>query len=569
MSELLKIASSQYKHFLNKKSECIDGRVIEHASILKNEPFSFQALYRSKGEKTYNKKGERVSVWAETELPVQAFRVDYVPLQHTAVSDNGNGYAACDAGLFPDMLTPRPAKPEIVATGWNKKFFLEKDVDATLNATADAFRSVWFTINPRSANLKAGVYKIKVGLTELSDNEVIAECLLTLTVIDKELPKQDIYYTNWFHIDCLCDAFGVKPYSNAFYKAFDNVIKNMTEHRQNTLLLPAFTPPLDTEIGNERMNVQLVEIEKTDGCWRFGFEKMRRFVRHAKKCGVEFFEHCHLFSQWGAKNAPNIYAKDGKRIFGYDTIATSEEYTHFIRSYLKAFLVFAREEKIERNLVFHISDEPTAKQIDNYRAARNAVADLLIGSPVCDAMFDFSFQKEGLVDQTVIHIEHLDKCTETSLPLLWVYYTGGEMDTTNRKISNTAAATRVLGVYMYKYRALGFLHWAYNFYYDVSSTGFANPIAYPNAYRHLPGIAYLSYPINQKGISTTVPSIREKLMAEAMDDLRALKLLESKIGREKTLKICEDKLGSITVHTIPVGEELRELREIINAKIAE
>ena len=33
-------------------------------------------------------------------------------------------------------------------------------------------------------------------------------------------------------------------------------------------------------------------------------------------------------------------------------------------------------------------------------------------------------------------------------------------------VSNTAALTRVIGVQLYRYQALGFLHWAYNFYYD-------------------------------------------------------------------------------------------------------
>ena len=66
-----------------------------------------------------------------------------------------------------------------------------------------------------------------------------------------------------------------------------------------------------------------------------------------------------------------------------------------------------------------------------------------------------------------------------------------------------------------------------------------------------------------------VPSIREKLMGEALDDLRALKLLESKIGREKTLELCEKAVGKITAFTIPKDEALRELREAINAKINE
>lgn len=564
MSELLKIVSSQYKHLYARDTDFIDGRILRNASILKNEPFSFQALYRAEG----GFKGHRVSVWVDCDLPVSAWRVDYVPIVNTTASAGGKEYESSEPGLYPDVLIPRPTKPEICATGTAKNFYYEKDTDATLNAASEKFQSVWFTVNNESKTLKAGQYTIRVVMTSLVSGEVLAEESITLKVIDKVLPKEDFYYTNWFHVDCLCDMFGVKPYSNAFYKIFDRFIKNMTLHRQNTLLLPAFTPPLDTEIGEERMNVQLVEIENVGSSWCFDFEKMRRFVRHAKKCGIKIFEHCHLFSQWGAKAAPNIYDKAGKRIFGYDTDAKSKEYAEFIRAYLDAFLSFAKEEKIENKLIFHISDEPTAKQMEDYRAAHDTVCDLLRNAPISDAMYDCSFYEAGLVDQPILSVKCTEGYDEKKCPSIWLYYTGGEEDTANRKISNTAAATRAIGLHMYKYKALGFLHWAYNFYYDVSSIGLFDPKLSPNAYRRLPGVTFLCYPTCTRGVGTAIPSIRELLMREAMDDLRALKLLESKIGREATLRICEEKLGEITTYTIPVGEELRELREIINEKLS-
>ena len=54
-----------------------------------------------------------------------------------------------------------------------------------------------------------------------------------------------------------------------------------------------------------------------------------------------------------------------------------------------------------------------------------------------------------------------------------------------------------------------------------------------------------------------------------MNDYRALRRLEEKIGREATLALCEEKLGEIGVYTVPTGEDLRQLRERINAAIAE
>ena len=566
MSELLKIVSSQYKHLPGRQEDFIDPRTISRGSMLKNEPFSFQALYRAKRD-TFCL---AVSVAAETELPIKAWRVDCVALTHASSSADGKEYESTKPGIYPDILTPRPASPEIISisTAWGYDAYFEKDVDALLNATGNDYQSVWFTVNPDSAELKAGEYKIRVTLTSLASNTLLEEEILTISIIDEALPDNDTYYTNWFHVDCVCDAFGVKLYSNAFYKVFDEYIKNMTAHRQNTLLLPAFTPPLDTAVGAERMNVQLVEIEKAEGGWSFGFEKMRRFIRHAKKFGIKYFEHCHLFSQWGAKNTPNIYDKNGTRIFGFDSDATGDDYVGFIRAYLTEFMKFAKKEGIDKSLVFHVSDEPKANQLESYRAAHNAVADLLDGNPICDAMFDCSFYEAGLVDAPILYVSHLKDYDKEKCPSIWVYYTGGGSNTSNRKISNTASATRVIGLQMYKYEAKGFLHWAYNFYYDRLSFGFANPAVSPNAYKMFPGITQLAYPVLGKGKNTVFPSIREKLMGEAIDDLRALKLLESKIGREATLKLCEDRLGEITATNIPSGEALRLLREEVNEMIA-
>ena len=567
MSECLKIVSSQYKHLPNRGNSVIDPRVIKEASFLKNEPFSFQALYRAKNTAAC----EPVSICAETELPIESFRVDYVPVLTPRATAEDEGYESTLPGLYPDVLMPRPVSPKIgeIDTAWNRKTYFEKDTQNLLNAMGNDYQAVWFTINPDSRVLKAGRYEIKIKLTSLNDLSALGEETITLNVIDALLPKQSAYYTNWFHVDCLCDMFDVNPYSNGFYKIFDKYIKNMTKHRQNTLLLPAFTPPLDTAVGDERANVQLVEIEKTADGFKFGFEKMRRFVRHAKRRGITVFEHCHLFSQWGAKNAPNVYDKNGNRIFGFDTDAAGEEYAGFIRAYLVEFFKFAKEEKIDKSLIFHVSDEPSLKHLESYKAAHDSVADLLEGNPICDAMSVLDFARSGLVDHSILSVNHVEGYDFDSPYKIWLYYTGGEDKTANRKISNTAAATRVIGLHMYKYNALGFLQWAYNFYYDRLSFGFADPKISPSAYKNFPGVCYLCYPINHKGNASVVPSIREELMREAMDDYRALKLLESKIGRKATIALCEKKLGEITTYTIPRGDALRELREIINKKIAE
>jgi len=542
--------------------------------MLKNEPFSFQALYRAKtgsGFTPFCLKAEAIPCTIGVPLPIRAWRVDYVPLLTTRTRPGDICSEDTNPGLYPDILMPRPAVPELEARvhGYSRSvYYFEKDVCNLLNAIDSDYQSVWFTLNPDSLTLMPGDYTVTVTAIDLNTGTAVAEQTLSLEILDAELPEQDVYYTNWFHVDCICDMFGVEAYSDAFYEIFDSYITNMTAHRQNVLLLPAFTPALDTPVDGERRNVQLVSVTRKGAEWHFSFDKMRRFIRHAEKCGIRYFEHCHLYSQWGAEHAPNIYDADGKRIFGSETDAFGEEYRAFLRSYLKAFLAFAKEEGISERLIFHISDEPTLSQLENYRRAKNAIADLLEGYVVADAMSHTEFYTEGLLNHPVAHITGADLFSE-SCPSFWLYYTGGEQNHANRRISDTAACTRSLGLQLYRCQARGFLHWAYNFYYDRLSAGQFSPAVLPGGYKALPGITCLAYPITGNKATPVVPSIREKLLAEGFDDLRALKLLESRIGRDAVMDFLHEQFGEIRITTVPTGDAMLHFRMALNRKIKE
>lgn len=568
MSELLKLVSSQYKHLPHRGDGDICGRLIDSGSCLSGEPYSLQALYRApKGSVCLP-----VSVRVESELPVETYRVDYVAVSCVINPNCERGFESNAPGLYPDCLMPRPSAPEAekLTHPTGKPIYFEKATEYQLNATEGQYGAVWITVNPDSLSLRAGSYPVRVSLYSLADNSLLSKETLTLRVIDATAEELDIYYTNWFYVDCLCDAFGVSPYTEEFYLIFDEHIRNMTRHGQNTLLLPAFTPPLDVAIGDRRMNVQLVGVSCEDGKYSFDFTKMREFIRHATDCGIKYFEHSHLYSQWGALHAPSIYDTDGELLFGDDTEAAGAEYSGFIRAYLEAFMEFARAEEIEKRLIFHLSDEPESHHLENYRAVRRVVEDLLCGSPVCDAMSDPAFYLEGLVEEPVcraLSIESFGELCSTK----WLYYTGGyrEHCCSDRQIPNTAALTRVLGVQLYRYEAKGFLQWGYNYYYGRLSRGFGDPLSAPNTYKLYSGPNYLCYPIRSRKGLHVATSIREKLMQEAMNDLMALKLLEKKIGRAEVMSLCESYLGEVTYKTIPEGETLRELREAVNSALAE
>ncbi len=556
---MLKLTTTQLK-VVPGKTTSLDEYVLPSVKILANEPFSFQAVYWCDCSCL------PVTVDINTDLPVETYRIDCVPVTNAANDYQEPGYVTDEPGMLPDLLEPRPAKPQIFARdgAWGGVTHFEEQVDHTLNASK-AMQSILVTLNPEGQHIAAGNYSVTVTVRAMDTlHELATECL-TVQVIEAELPAQDFCVTNWFHVDCLCEFYGCEPYSERFYEIFKTFLRNMTRHRQNTLLIPAFTPALDTPIGHARRNVQLVDIDRLANGWHFDFTRLAVYMKTAAVCGIRYFEHCHLFSQWGATKTPNIYDRDGKLLFGWDTDAAGAEYVEFIRSYLKAFIDFAHGEGYTKDqLIFHISDEPTEEMLEGYTKAHDAVADLIASYQHIDALSSVEFYRRGLVKNPVASVEHAESFA-AECEGFWVYYTCGTYVKmcTNRLISNTAARTRVLGAQMYKYKAKGFLHWAYNFYFDRMSEGYFDPKVNPCGYKQLPGCSYLAYPERDGA----VPSLREVYMREAFDDLRALNLYESLTSREETERLLSETLGQVDVHTIPNGNAMHDFSQRLKSAI--
>ena len=385
------ILSSQTKIFPDVPPGDYPSLQKTHCTLLDGEAVSFQLAMR-----TVCGSHQPVSVAVQSSLDVSVYKIGYVPLTSACNPNGEEGYERSVGGLFPDVLLARPAVPEIVRypNAWGGVLYCEADTQATINCSADFTQGVWVTLNEDNAPLTAGEYPVCVTVTDLNDGMVLYSAVLSFTVIGVRLPRMSAYYTNWFHCDCLADLYGVEVYSERFWEIFRSFVANAAKHRMNTLLLPAFTPPLDIPVNGTRRNVQLVGIVRIGDGYRFDFERMRRYIRIARDCGILCFEHCHLFSQWGAEHAPLIYASVNGReeqIFGWDTDASGAEYRAFLASYLQAFAAFAREEGIWENMVFHVSDEPAAAQKAHYRAAVEGIRPHLQGCLIADALSDYSY----------------------------------------------------------------------------------------------------------------------------------------------------------------------------------
>ena len=545
----------------------VDYPMRTHGTALANEPFALQLAMRSDDARFCP-----VSVQVTGELPLRAYREEYIPMTQTMADTPG--------GMYPDPLSERAAAPVIdeIENGnpWTGAFFREHDKKTTVNVSRAYTTALWIDCNPTGETIPAGEYPLTIRVVSLENGAELCRTVFTLTIYDALLPAHTAYYTNWFHCDCLADTYGIPVYSERFWEIFARWVKNAAENGMTTLLLPAFTPAFDTPVTTERMDVQLCDITEADGAWRFDFTRLERYVDIALSCGIRYFEHAPFFSQWGAAHAPNIYA-DGRLRFGWDTDAGGAEYGAFLRAYLTAFFSFADKKGIRDKMVYHISDEPSEAQLPAYRRSLEQVRELLRGEIVIDALDKVAFYRDGIVQTPVCEIRMAEKFADAvwadGIPRhsemggkqFWLYYTGGPNGKMpNRGLTQAYWKIRELGLMLYRYGANGFLHWGYNFYYDRMSQGLFSPLVNPCGYKQMPGPSYLVYPAADGGV---LPSIREKQMRAAFCDLRALWLAEEQYGRAAVMAFTERMLGTVDVAMDMTAEALWDWRDALNAWI--
>lgn len=510
-------------------------------SMLKNERSSFQAAFYS---------DENDEVKAEIDSPlagaITMYSVEEIPSALPAYPDRDDYYLKDTPGLYPDLLRP---------------------ADGVIQAFAGKWRAFWFELDPAGA-VTAGRYPVRVLLTgkkETACNTVDVE------IINAELPGQTLIHTNWFHTDCLATRYKAQVFGEEYWRVTEDFLKNAARHGMNMVLTPLFTPPLDTALGGERPTVQLVDVIVDAGVYRFGFEKLKRWVEMCGRCGIRRLEMSHLFTQWGARRAPKIEAVvDGKKrkLFGWNTLAGGKKYTEFLTAFAAALNSFLEENGLKECCFFHVSDEPNSAQIPSYRKRGALVRRLFPDYPVIDALSDFGFYEKGLIKTPIPATNHIEPFIG-NVPELWAYYCCGQHKeyVSNRFFAMPSERNRLLGLQLYKYDVKGFLQWGHNFWYSQFSRREIDPFKESDAGKAFPsGDAYVVYP-GENG--APLNSLRLKVFYDALQDMRALQLLESLCGREKTLAILENGLDKpLSFRFCPPAEEwLLKKRAEINEAI--
>lgn len=527
---------------INQKKEYLN------ASVLKNDKLSFQICFSSDEEVPGGKLVCNTVVESEISDYVRLSSVHHVPSLMPVFREwNDDNYLRKEPGLYPDLLVPLSDNPNIYVA-------------------SKQLNSLWVDIDVPS-DAVSGEYDVTVKFKK-TDGEEVGACKFTVKICNAVLPKQKLIYTQWFHSDCLANYYNVDVFSEKYWEIVRSFIRTAVENGINMMLTPVFTPALDTAVGHERLTVQLVQIKKVNDNYYFDFSLLEKWIDLCTSEGIEYFEIAHFFTQWGAAHAPKIVAEiDGKtqKIFGWETDACCTEYVDFLNRFIKELRAFLSLKNIEDKCVFHISDEPSAAQLESYKNAKNTVAKALSGCKIIDALSNYEFYSSGVVDNPVVATDHIQPFIDNNVENLWTYYCCGEcVNVSNRFLSMPSARNRIIGLQMFRYNIKGFLHWGYNFYNNQYSIAPIDPYRTTDGEFFAPsGDTFSVYPApGGKAYET----IHLCVFTQALRDIRALEALADKIGRDAVNQIIDSKAGYLlTFSEYPKNDEfILELREQVN-----
>lgn len=520
-------------------------------SCLNNESLSWQGVYCLYREDNETRRELRYQLEGELADDISVRHVQSVPSHFPCYAEADENYLTTEPGLFPDPLMPIQ----------DRRFF----------AACRYYASLWLTFTPPAQGIAGGDYPLTLRLFDQETGEELAAASMTLHVVPAALPKQRLLHTEWLHTDCLADYYQIAVFSPQYWLAVRNLVRNAVANGVNMLLTPIFTPPLDTAIGGERTTVQLVGVKRTVAGYQFDFERLAQWVALAQEEGIEHFEIAHLFTQWGAAHAPKIMvevAGETQPLFGWHTDAHGSEYQQFLRALMPALTGWFRARDLQRQVWFHISDEPKLENIAAYQRASDSLRPLLDGFRTFDALSDFDFYQRGLVETPVVATDHIEPFLEHQTPQLWAYYCCVQRtEVANRFFAQPSARNRILGIQLYLYNISGFLHWGYNFYNSSHSREKLNPYAVTDSGNAFPsGDPFVVYPGPN---FMPIESLRLRVFHQGLQDLRALQLLESLTNRATVEQLIDQELGMrITFKRYPhKASALLRLREQVNACI--
>lgn len=505
-----KLVSSLEKPFADQSLE--DFREYTAATALLGEKTSFQMLY------TYLL-DEDNRAFLPHYFTLSGDLAPYATVRHlksvgvtkpVGIKSDDN-YLRITPGAYPDILFPAS----------NEK--------GEFCASIKVLNSIFVDIDVPADKAFAGKHTLTVEVFRKSNKEKMSEQTFSLEVIGLELPEEKTLHTQWLSAELFAPYYGIEKWGERHWQITERAMRAMRRSGVNMLFTPA---------------INLTVIEKTSEGWKYDYTNLDKWVALGQRLGFTHFEMQHLFTSGDAAWSEKFsYYENGEEKTLRGKRSTDPETVDFIRSFLKAFIEHFKTIGDPKKLVFHIADEPALKNIELFRAARETVIDIIGKYDIIDAIFDIEYYTEGLVTAPVPITDHIQPFLEKGVPNLWTYYCCGPQGSgySNRFIPQSGACTRSIGMQLYKYNIVGFLHWAACCLGAADVSGLVDPYLDQNGWNWVPaGDTGFIYP---RANGEFYETIRGIYLRDAFQDIRAMQLLESFTSHEAVVALIEEKLG--------------------------
>jgi len=466
--------------------------------IAQGEAAAFQAV-------AYNPDPDRlpkIAVFAEGApgLTLRVRRVGFVPMPHlnTQTPDDERDGLGHVPGFVPDPL-------------------FDEHETAVPPREAAPF---WISVRSRAA-IRPGRHPVRIRIE--CDGKTAARLETAVQVYDRAArPRRGFPVMQWFYLDALLDWYRLQPFEEPFWGILEAYLADLPAHGQDTVYTPVFTPPLD---GVKRPSQLLHVLRRGRHSYDVDWSMVRRYVRLAARQGIRNFEWTHFFTQWGARHAIRIYEGHGETerlLWPADTPATSPVYRRFLGRFLPEFHAFLKREGLLGRSFFHVSDEPHGDEaLANYKAARAMLLELAPWMKTMDALSEIVYGRDRITDMPVASIRVMRQFREEGIPCFAYFCCGPRGRYLNRLLDTPPAKIRMSGWLFYRFQALGFLHWGYNYWYRSQTRTLIDPFreSAGGAWPNWPcGDTFMVYP----GPRGPIDSLRWEIFGLSLQDYALL-----------------------------------------------
>jgi hypothetical protein len=368
--------------------------------------------------------------------------------------------------------------------------------------------SLWITARI-TRDAPAGRYEGKLSI-RVGRQKVVAQ--VALRVWDFELPEEPtLSSVNWLYTNQIAKLLDLKPLSEPWWSAIEEVARNMGEHRHDSVYTPALTPPA-APLTHEQ--AQLVRISHDpDNRYRFDFRHLDRWVDIFRRHGVAKIHLSHIAAPWGVMQSNGIWI-DGEYHPPEPIVGT--RFHELLRQWLPSVQSWADNRKLTGRVYQFLSEEPPLQNFDNYSTLLEWLRTLAPRLVWTETIAEREYA--SLLDVAIPRIDIYDQ-VRRELPdgPMWTFYAHHPVGQYSNRFIDTPLSVLRLGYWQcFSRKVTGLAHWGYNHWNDPYSGGKCDPFAQTHIGSYPAGDGFVVYPRVGAQYIPDDPAVRDSVRHETM-----------------------------------------------------